>query len=95
MDTLRRYQEGAAELEPSYADEFQSLLEMEYQRQQRLPVSHYHECVGCGVTLICVCSDRRQEDRLTGKPRRLLCVACGEIAAGMAAQAGGRTRRAR
>lgn len=48
-----------------------------------LNASHYHECAVCGATLVCCCPDRRQVDRLTGKPRRLLCVACGEIAEGM------------
>lgn len=43
-----------------------------------LNASHYHTCAVCEVTLICVCNDRRQVDRETGKPRRLLCVACGD-----------------
>jgi hypothetical protein len=48
-----------------------------------LNASHLHECAVCEVTLICVCNDKRQVDRATGKPRRLLCVTCGEIAEGM------------
>jgi len=48
-----------------------------------LNASHYHACAICDVTLICVCDDKRQVDRVTGKPRRLLCVACGEIRDGM------------
>lgn len=60
-------------------DAFGSLLGQEYQRLQHLSASHYHECASCGVTLVCVCQDRRQVDRLTGKPRKLLCVKCGDF----------------
>lgn len=55
-------------------------------RAPTLNASHYHTCSECDVTLICCCPDKRQVDRLTGKPRRLLCVRCGEIELG----AGGR-----
>lgn len=49
----------------------------------RINPSHYHSCHACGKTLVCVCSDKRNIDRATNEERRIYCVACGEIQAGM------------
>jgi hypothetical protein len=40
---------------------------------------HTHACYACGATITCVCPDRRDVDRVTGRPRRLYCMFCSRL----------------
>lgn len=40
---------------------------------------HQHKCYTCGIAITCVCSDRRDVDRMTGKERKLECDECAAM----------------
>lgn len=40
---------------------------------------HTHTCQGCDVELTCVCGDRRERDRLTGRRRLFYCLSCQDL----------------
>jgi hypothetical protein len=70
------------------SDALQSLLEETYQKLNRGQEVHTHQCSACEQELVCVCKDRRQVDRATGKRRELYCLACLKVQQGLLAVEG-------
>ena len=70
------------------ADPMQKLLQEHYQQLNRGEEVHTHRCLACEEEVVCVCRDRRQVDRMTGKRRELYCMACWKVQQGLLAVEG-------